>query len=225
MIRKLCLRWCLLFVILCILLAARPVWADSTGLNNIPTADVVPERVLVFQYYNNLGPDNVPDHWTGFKYGLMRNVEIGLDGRIFPEKGEQGNFVVQGKVRFELTEPLSMALGITNLGDRDRAGAEFPFGVLTYDLGSAMRVHFGGTSQNNNEGFFGGIDKTVKFLYRDLTFRADVIQVNDQTDNLSSFGFIYDIGHDFLVESWVSFPTETGREEFYTLKLNYVIKF
>ena len=46
MVGKLCLRYCLLFVILCVLLAARPVWASSTGLNNIPTADVVPERVL-----------------------------------------------------------------------------------------------------------------------------------------------------------------------------------
>lgn len=225
MVRKLCLRICLLFVILCIVLAARPVWASPTGLNNIPTADVVPERVLVFQYYNNLGQDNIPDHFTGFKYGLMRNVEIGLDGRILPEKGEQENLVAQAKMRFEFSEQLSMAIGVANLGDRDRAGAEFPYGVLTYDLGSAVRIHFGGTSQNNNEGFFGGIDKTIKFLDRDLMFRADVIQVNDQTDNLSSLGFIYDLGNNFLIESWVSFPTETGKEEFYTLKLNYVIKF
>ncbi len=225
MVRKVCLRYCLLFVMLCILLAVRPVWATSTGLNNIPTADVVPEKVLVFQYFNNLGDDNVPDHFAGFKYGLMKNVEIGIDGRIFPEQSSEENLVVQGKVRFELSDQLSMALGITNLGDRDKAGAEFPFAVLSYDLGSAVRVHFGGTSQNQHEGFFGGIDKTVKFLERDLMFRADVIQVNNQTDNLSSLGFLYDLGNNFLVESWVSFPTETGKEEFYTIKLNYVFKF
>jgi hypothetical protein len=212
------------YVLLFSFLTNISVWATSTGLNNIPTADVVPEKVLVFQYYSELGNDNVPDHFAGFKYGLVKNIEVGLDGRIFPEKAKEENLVAQGKVRFELGDKLALGLGIANLGDRDKAGAEFPFAVLSHDL-DFLRIHFGGTFQDDHEGFFSGIDKTIKFLDRDLTLRSDIIQVNNQNDTISSFGFIYDLGQNFLVESWVSIPTETGKEEAYTVKLNYVIKF
>ena len=124
----------LVYVILFPFFIAVPVWATSTGLNNIPTADVVPENVLVFQYFSELGNDNVPDHFAGFKYGLMKNIEVGLDGWIFPEKAEEENLVAQGKVRFEPSDKLALGLGVTNLGDRDKAGAEFPFAVLSHDL-------------------------------------------------------------------------------------------
>lgn len=201
-----------------------PAWASSTGLNNIPTADVVPEKILVFQHYSELGNDNVPDYFVGFKYGLLKNIEVGLDGRIFPEKTKEENLVAQGKIRFELSNKLALGLGIANLGDRDKAGAEFPFAVLSQDL-DFLRVHFGGTSQDDNEGFFGGIDKTIKFFDRDLTIRSDIIQVNNQSDTLTSVGFIYDLGRNFLVESWMSFPSESHKEDILTIKLNYVIKF
>ena len=201
-----------------------PGWATSTGLNNIPTADVVPERTLVYQWFSNLENNSKPAHFTGFKYGFMKNVEIGLDGRIFPEKTKEENLVAQAKLRFELSDYLAIAGGITNLGDRARAGKEFPFGVLSRDFGF-LRAHFGGTIQNNNEGLFGGIGKTLKFLDRDLTLRSDIIQTNDQHDTTTSAGFIYDLGHNILVESWMSFPTESGKEDVLTIKLNYVIKF
>ncbi len=218
-----CVR-CVLFVLFCIVLVQAAAFGSATGLNNIPTADVVPENVLVFQYWTNLGSDNVPDHFTGFKYGLMKNVEIGLDGQIFPERAKNETLVMQGKIRFDLDDKLAMAFGIADLGDRARAGKEFPYGVLSYDLGF-MRTHFGGTTKDDNEGFFGGVDTTFKFLDRDFMFRADVLQVNNQNDTLSSVGFIYDLGSNFLIESWVSFPSETGKQDFVTIKLNYVIKF
>ncbi len=60
-----------------------------------------------------------------------------------------------------------IGLGVTNPGDRDKAGAEFPFAVLSQNL-DFLRVHFGGTSQDDNEGFFGGLDKTIKFLDLDV---------------------------------------------------------
>ncbi len=213
-----------IYVVLFYFFITASAWATSTGLNNIPTADVVPEKVLVFQYFSELGNDNVPDHFVGFKYGLMKNIEVGLDGRIFPEKAKEENLVVQGKVRFELNSKLALGLGVANLGDRDKAGAEFPFAVLSHDM-DFLRVHFGGTSQDNNEGFFGGLDKTIKFIDRDLMLRSDIIQVNNQNDTITSIGFIYDLGRNFLVESWVSFPTESGKEDVLTVKLNYVIKF
>lgn len=184
----------------------------------------MPESVLVFQCFTELGNDNVPDHFAGFKYGLMKNVEVGFDGRIFPEKAKEENLVLQGKIRLELSDKLALGLGVTNLGDRGKAGAEFPLAVLSQDL-DFLRVHFGGTSQNDQEGFFGGLDKTIKFLDREFMFRSDIIQANNQNDTISSLGSIYEPGDNFLVESWASFPTESGKEETFTIKLNYVIKF
>ena len=87
--------------------AVLPVWATSTGLNNIPTADVVPYNVLVFQYFGDFGNDNVPDHFAGFKYGLAENIEIGLDGRFYAEKSLNEWLVAQGKVRFDLASDLA----------------------------------------------------------------------------------------------------------------------
>ncbi len=55
------------WVVLFSLFFTTHVLATSTGLNNIPTADVVPEKVLVFQYFTDLGNDNITDHFTGFK--------------------------------------------------------------------------------------------------------------------------------------------------------------
>ena len=224
MVRKICLRYCLLFAMLCILLAARPAWATSTGLNNIITADVVPEKTLVFQYFNETGNDRVPSHYAGFKYGLMRNVEVGLDGRFSAGKSSTENLVGQAKYRFEINQDLAIALGIANLGDRDKAGKEFSFAVLSYDAGF-LRTHFGGTGQDDNEGFFGGLDKTVQLFGRDFTLRTDILQVNNQNDTLTSVGFMYDLGHNFILESWMSYPSETGRKDYLTMKLNYVIRF
>jgi hypothetical protein len=207
------------------LLYAGPAFATATGLNNIPTADVVPEKVLVLQYYGNFASGAGPDHFLGFKYGPVENVEIGLDGRVFPTEGERDEFTAaQGKIRFELTENLAVAAGLANLGDRARAGREFPYAVLSRDFGF-FRAHLGGTVQKDNEGFFGGIDKTVKLFERDLILRSDVIQVNDGDDVVASVGFLYDIGHNVLVESWVSLPSDSRQEDVFTMKLDFVITF
>lgn len=214
----------LISIILFLSIITVPGWATSTGLNNIPTADVVPERVLVYQFFSDLKDNNKPDYFIGFKYGLLKNVEIGLDARVFPEKAKEENLVAQGKIRFELSSSFAIAGGITNLGDRAKAGYEAPFGVLSKDFG-LFRAHFGGTVQRNNEGVFAGLDKTFKFLNRDLTFRSDLIQTNNRRDTTTSAGFIYDLGHNFLLESWVSFPTESGKREVVTIKLNYVFRF
>jgi hypothetical protein len=49
-------------------------------------------------------------------------------------------------------------------------------------------------------------------------------QVNDRKDWLASAGFITTLPGPFLLESWVSFPSD-GRDPITTVKLNLVIKF
>lgn len=207
-----------------VLFIVQTCWATPTGLNNIPTADVVPEKILVVQAFAEVGKDKKPGWFTGFKYGLIENLEVGLDARIFPEPALEGTLKVQMKYRLELGEHSAVAAGVANLGDRARLGWEDYYLVFTHDLGF-LRVHVGGSFQRDNEGGFAGLDKTFQLFERDFTLRTDVIETNDSHDITNSFGFIYDLGHNILVESWVSLPTESGKEEVSTIKLNYIIKF
>jgi hypothetical protein len=78
------------------LLAAQTAWATPTGLNNIPTADVVPHRTVAVQAFSSFGAGanqfsaNGPDEhsfWLGFKAGWSFqpvNLEVGLDSPIAP---------------------------------------------------------------------------------------------------------------------------------------------
>lgn len=211
------------FTVICVLCPLTAL-ATPTGLNNIPTSDVVPKKVLVLQGIAEVGNDNKPDYFTGFKYGLLENLEVGLDGRIFPESGLEETLTGQMKYRFELTDLDAVAFGVANLGDRAKTGFEDYYLAYSHNF-NWVRLHLGGSLQRDNEGGFVGIDKTVKFLGRDWTWRADFKQSNDAHDTISSIGFIYDLGHNVLMESWVSFPTQEGKEEFTTIKINYVFKF
>lgn len=199
-------------------------WASPSGLNNIPTADTVSAKTLVWQFYTDVAKASKPDYSTGFKYGLIENLEIGLDGRIFAEPAREETLKGQVKYRIEATDKLSLALGIANFGDRARNGWEDYYLACTYDT-AFLRLHAGGTLQRDNEGGFAGLDKTINFLNRDFTLRSDIIQTNDSHDLTASVGFMYDLGYNFILENWVSFPTESGREDVVTLKLNYVIDF
>jgi len=207
-----------------VMLMAQVCWASPSGLNNIPTADIVPEKVLVLQAYTDVGDNNKPDHFVGFKYGLLKNVEVGVDGRIFPEAGLEETVSLQMKYRFDLDDKTGVVVGVANLGDRAKLGWEDYYLVFSHDFGF-MRAHLGGTLKKDNEGGFAGLDKTVKFFERDLTLRTDVIETNDSHDITTSAGFLYDLGHNVIFESWASMPTQSGKDVTATLKLNYVISF
>jgi hypothetical protein len=198
--------------------------ATPSGLNNIPTADVVPEQTLVLQGFVNLADNTRPDWWGGLKYGPLKNLEVGFDGQINPESSSTGALVGQFKYRVELQENTSIAVGVANIGEKKRSGEIDYYAVLSQDIGS-FRVHLGGTLQRDNEGAFGGLDSTLSLFERDLTLRADLRQINERDDLLASVGFLYDLGGNFLLETWGSFPSTSGSEDILTLKLNYVIAF
>lgn len=219
-IRRICLTLILYFLIL----AAGPVWGSPTGLNNIPTADVVPKELLVFQYYNFIETNGRADHFGAFKYGLTSNIEVGLDGRGASDTDADEFLVAQAKLRFDLSDSLAMAAGIANLGDRATAGREYPYAVFSNDFGF-VRAHLGTTAQKDNEGIFVGLDRTFKLFERDLILRSDLIETNKRDDTIISTGFLYDLGQNWLLESWVSWPSESRSDEVYTIKLNYVVRF
>lgn len=237
--------YCLLFAaLLCPVLVDHSAWGTSTGLNNIPTTDIVPERTFVWQGWINAAGGEHPQQFTGFKYGLFKDAEIGVDWKA--NDITHGHTMLQAKYSFDMgSDLLRGVVGFAELSDnRNHNGQWFPYMAASLDL-KAVRLHFGFAPQPHNERFFGGIDKTVSFLDRNLQLRFDGIHINDKKDMLFSAGFLYELAprsggsaaqqtglagvldsivKNMILESWVSKPS-TGDKETYTLKLNYVVAF
>jgi hypothetical protein len=200
--------------------------ATPSGLNNIPTADSTGQGDYVFQAFSNFGERRRPDNNLGFKTGLElfgQKFEVGLDGRISPDKG--GPAVAQVKYARGIWEGGKLGVGIANIAfraqDRDRAGNPFKYGIVTQKLGDKLRVHAGYGFQTDNDSVLAGADYSLKLMGRDLVLRSDVVEINDQDQFLGSFGFLYVINQSLVLESWASQPFEDGRTVG-TLKFNFV---
>jgi hypothetical protein len=219
-------------------------WGNASGLNNIPTTDVVPEKVFVLQSWLNTGYNRHPQEFMGFKYGALKDIEVGIDWKANDVTHAHATF--QGKYAFDIKgDAWRGVIGIADLSEnREHNGYFSPYAATSLDL-KALRLHFGYAPQPHNEAFFGGIDRTVTFLDRNLQLKADAIHINDKEDMLFSAGFLYELGRrtggnktpqsdlaeildnitkNIILESWVSMPSTGGRET-YTVKLNYVIRF
>lgn len=213
-------------------LAAPNALCDQSGLNNIPTADTTPDRTIVFQLKSVLGDEMHSQYYGGFKMGLEplgQRFEWGVDGTIgVGSIGENaGPAVLQFKFALDLTETISLGLGVSNIGlrerDREDNGQPFKYAVLSHDFGS-FRGHGGyGLQQGANTALI-GLDTTIQLLNRDFMLRTDLIQIDDEGQWFGSLGFIYFIDEHFALESWVSQPFESGEPTF-TIKLNLVIPF
>ncbi|MBW8001328.1 MAG: hypothetical protein FVQ80_04830 [Planctomycetes bacterium] len=234
---------CFLVVVLSVLLTCSSVFGSASGLNNIPTTDIVPKNVLVLQSWVNINPPVQAENYAGFKYGLFEDVEIGIDTKTLGDV--HGHTTLQVKKAFDIEgKKWRGVVGVANISEhREDQGYIFPYVATSYDIDVA-RLHFGYAGQKHNEAFFGGIDKMVTFFDRNLQLRADGIHINDKDDMLFSAGFLYELGfpksgvsaqnglEEFLnnllknviLESWVS-KSSTGDSETYTIKLNYVIAF
>jgi hypothetical protein len=228
----------------CLLFSGHLLWGSPTGLNNIPTTDVVPERTLVVQTWLNLAENKHPQQFIGFKYGVLSGLEFGVDWKA--NDSTHGHAELQAKYGFDIVKDLWRGVvGIANVTcNRNHNGEIFPYAGTSLDL-KIFRVHFGYAPQPHNEAFFAGIDRTFPFLERNLQLRADAIHINDKNDMLLSVGFLYELGRlkdaetpepsglmgildriakNIIIEGWVSMPS-TGEQEVFTLKLNYVFKF
>lgn len=235
---------CRLFVGLGLLLVGSSAWGTPTGLNNIPTTDIVPKNVLVLQNWLNITANEQTQHFVGFKYGALKDVEIGVDWKASDRT--HGHAMFQAKYAFDIRgDAWRGVIGVADLSaHREHNGDYFPYAATSLDL-KVLRLHFGFAPQPHNERFFAGIDKMVTFLGRNLQLRADAIHINDKEDTLFSAGFLYEFGkkaegnggsqegsrgflgrlmQNMILESWVSMPS-TGAKETYTVKLNYVIPF
>ncbi len=235
----------LVIAALCLLFTAPMAWASPSGLNNIPTTDVTPPRAFVIQTWFNLIESDQTQQFVGFKTGVIKGLEFGIDYKAYG--GEHGHATLQTKYSYEIMKDwLTVAAGIANVStNRHHQGEVFPYAVATTDL-KIFRLHFGFAPQPHNEAFFAGVDRTFTLFDRNLQLKADAIHINDKEDVLLSVGFLYELGRkdadnkppltgmarvlddlakNFILEGWVSMPTNNSDPNSFTLKLNYVIQF
>jgi len=200
--------------------------ATPSGLNNIPTADVIGNREVAVQAFDTLS--NAPhDFWMGFKSGLNVfdtpfHLEWGLDSHIAPSPG--GPLYFQTKVEASPWKDAKFAVGVANvpLTNQDRAGDPFTYAVLTQDL-KFLRVTAGYGLQSHNNTLLLGLDRTFKIKDHDLNLNADLVQTNDQTGWLPAIGLKYEICKPIVFEGWVNLPSHGDASVL--LKLNYIFKF
>jgi hypothetical protein len=201
-----------------LVLAAIPALATPTGLNNIPTADVVPKDLLVLQGFADF--DGETSWFAGFKVGPAGNLEVGIDD-LFSDAGSSTGPAFQAKYRIPLQHGERLALGVANVtGDRDRNGNTFPYAVISAPLGDKANGHLGYSVQEDNHALFLGADATVG---KNVTLRSDWIQSNDGDESIWSLGFISPLSWHLLLEGWASFPSAAEADTSYVLKIDYVI--
>lgn len=205
-------------------------FSTPSGLNNIPTADVADTGVLVLQQMNNLRLSGFYGrHILAFKYGIAPNMEVGWVGAP-RHSGSKRDFLLgvgaaasypttfHGKVQVHIQDNLQLGVGIINLSDSARkAGHPVYYAVVSQDFKWA-RGHLGFMTTKGPDGLFVGLDKN----FGRWTFRADFNDVG--AGSVFTFGFLRPLSRDWILEGWLSFPTQRGIRETVTLKLNYVIK-
>jgi len=212
------------------------VQASPSGLNNTPTADTCPEQTLVLQTWEGFVYDMTPDNRVGMKYGLFRNAEIGGDWKMNGDPAHSPVF--QAKYTMDLDSQLPrLGLGIANVsGDKSLNGEPMPYSVLSYDIAGLLRVHAGYGFQEDNEGAFGGVDRTFNLDPVSLMVCGDIIETNERHDALLAPGIkigvpgcksdclLGTILRNTTLETWVNLPS-TGSAESYVVKLDYAIHF
>lgn len=217
------------------------VQASPSGLNNTPTADSCAEQTLVLQTWSGFGAEMKPDHWVGAKYGVFKNeafggLEVGADWKLNGDPSRPPVFQGKYAIGIGKTGP-QLSVGIANLStDRDLNGEPMPYGVVSYDLLGALRVHAGYGFQKGNEGAFGGLDRTFDLGGVSLTLCGDIVQQNKRRDVLVApgikigasgckrEGLLGAILRNTSFETWVNFPPH-GAAESYVAKLDYAVHF
>jgi hypothetical protein len=218
------------------------VQASPSGLNNTPTADTCSPETLVLQTWTGLGYDRKPDEWVGTKYGLFNGptigaAEIGVDWKTNGDPEKQPVFQGKYAIGAAANGP-QLGVGIANVSqDKELNGNPMPYSVLSYDIKGWLRVHAGYGFQNDNNGAFGGLDRTFTLGSVNLMLCGDITQTNDRKDALLAPGIKISPSDAFKMdgvvgaviknmafETWVNFPS-TGAGESYVLKLDYAVHF
>lgn len=196
--------------------------ASRSGLNNVPNADTSTPDSGVFQLYSAFGEDRDTSALAGVRYGFSlfdQKFEAGVDGRW--QADDTAAFLNAKWALPRRAGIPNFALGIANLAPvaehRSIIGQPQSYGVLSQPFGAAA-VHVGYALQRNNNALFVGVDYKWSVLSKPVVFRADAIQIQNQSQWLVSAGLTCRFTKVIGLELWQSIPTERGKT-YTTVKL------
>lgn len=209
------------------------VFGTPSGLNNIPTAETIPNRTVAVQMFSSFGGANQfstsgpgkHSFWSGFKTGWdlgPANLEWGLDSPL--GTGLTGPLLFQTKVGISPWEDGLLAVGIAGvaLTDIDRSGDPFTYAMLAHDFAFA-RFHAGYGYQTNGSSFLAGVDRTWKLWDRNFNLNADLVQSRDQRGLITALGAKYELNKHIVLETWANFPDRDAVSVI--AKINFVFTF
>ncbi len=207
-----------------LLLVTAPAFATPSGLNNIPTADTVPDRTVAVQAFETFS-SGTDDFWIGFKTGWdfsPVHLEWGLDSYLSPDP--TGPLYFQTKLGIEPWQGGKFVIGVASVGltDTSRAGDPFTYAVLTQDLKLA-RLSVGYGLQTDSNTVLLGLDRTFKVWDRNLNLNADLVQIRNESAWMPAVGAKYDLTKHIVLESWVNFPEDADTSVM--AKINFVFTF
>lgn len=144
--------------VLCLLMyggtvvTAAPSINGSTGLINIPTADVLHEGQYSLGYYN------LREGGAGsFSFNLSRNLEVGAAGFRFDNQTNDLRLNAKYALLPETILSPGLSIGIEDMADKNDRSS---YAVVSKTLPFGFRIH-GGYGQGRMDGMFYAIEKTV----------------------------------------------------------------
>jgi hypothetical protein len=190
--------------------------ASRSGLNNVPTADVSAAGTAVVQAYSAFGPARKTSTLTGLRGGFEtfgEKYEVGLDSRWEPRPAAPLYFNFKWASHGQKSWP-ALGLGTASAAPRARdrrvIGQPQTYAVVSHDL-HFVRLHAGYAVQAHNNAAFAGLDRAWMIGTQKLTFRADVVEIQDGRHSLASAGFTYKPVPEITFELWESKPSGSGR--------------
>ncbi len=194
-------------------LALLPVRACFSGLVLIPTTDTVTRGgyALNAEADSSLTVPNVDTYILNTEYGVVDNVEAGIDFNLSPRADQRA--LLNAKYRFWHAPDgnTSLAIGVCNLEPHFEAN---PYLVGTHDFGP-WRVHAGMMGDGRDYHPFVGFDAPLNdrvLVMADLTEGAD---------SYGSVGVNITCTPTFAVLPALELPSAGGNDTRFTVQLIY----
>ena len=131
---------------------AAPSINGSTGLINIPTADVLHEGQYSLGYYN------LREGGAGsFSFNLSRNLEVGVAGFRFDNQTNDLRMNAKYALVPETILSPGLSVGVEDMADKNDRSS---YAVVSKALPFGFRIH-GGYGKGRMDGMFYAIEKTI----------------------------------------------------------------
>jgi len=208
-------RFIILLCVILMLLVAVPVFACYSGLNLIPTVDMLDKGSLSLDLQIEGKVDGLQsDTWIlNSQYGLSDRLELGVDHDF--SDGASPRNLLNAKFLLPAAATLKMpiALGICNVANESKPDL---YVVTAYEA-SIARLHFGVGKFSSENQWFVGLDKDVL----GCTLMLEYMQGQA---NFSAIGFSRDISKNLAASVGFEHPNDDSDNR-YTMHITWTFPF